>query len=239
MPGTEELLARLQQLEDGYYGDKEAARQKKFFDTYGARFSNNRGIGLAILNELDARGIDTSAADEAVQQILDTLRTECNEIIESIKEVQQDAIENAQKVEAIQNVVSEVTAQNPDASVGGEPPSIEGSEVPPDPNMQELDPNAEVVPEGMDTENPSGPAPDESAPDESAPADQGPAPEPPTPDESAPADKGPAPEAPDPTKVTSDARLKQFHDGLAAKRARRLNSFKPSAGMLEAASRGF
>ena len=89
MPGTEELLARLQQLEDGYYGDKEAARQKNFFDTYGARFSNNRGIGLAILNELDARGIDTSAADEAVQQILDTLRTECNEIIESIKVVQQ------------------------------------------------------------------------------------------------------------------------------------------------------
>lgn len=234
MPGTEELLARLQQLEDGYYGDKEAARQKKFFDTYGARFSNNRGIGLAILNELDARGIDTSAADEAVQQILDTLRTECNEIIESIKEVQQDAIENAQKVEAIQNVVSEVTAQNPDASVGGEPPSIEGAEVPPDPNMQELDPNAEVVPEGMDTENPAEPASDESAP-----ADQGPAPEKPASEEPAPADQGPAPEEPDPTKVTSDARLKQFHDGLAAKRARRLNSFKPSAGMLEAASRGF
>lgn len=234
MPGTEELLARLQQLEDGYYGDKEAARQKNFFDTYGARFSNNRGIGLAILNELDARGIDTSAADEAVQQILDTLRTECNEIIESIKEVQQDAIENAQKVEAIQNVVSEVTAQNPDASVGGEVPSIEGSEVPPDPNMQELDPNAEVVPEGMDTENSAG-----SAPEEPASADQGPAPEPPAPEESAPADQGPAPEEPDPTKVTSDARLKQFHDGLAAKRARRLNSFKPSAGMLEAASRGF
>lgn len=229
MPGTEELLARLQQLEDGYYGDKEAARQKNFFDTYGARFSNNRGIGLAILNELDARGIDTSAADEAVQQILDTLRTECNEIIESIKEVQQDAIENAQKVEAIQNVVSEVTAQNPDASVGGEPPSIEDAEVPPDPNMQELDPNAEVVPEGMDTENSAGPAPKEPAP----------APEEPAPEEPAPADQGPAPEEPDPTKVTSDARLKQFHDGLAAKRARRLNSFKPSAGMLEAASRGF
>ena len=211
MPGTEELLARLQQLEDGYYGDKEAARQKNFFDTYGARFSNNRGIGLAILNELDARGIDTSAADEAVQQILDTLRTECNEIIESIKEVQQDAIENAQKVEAIQNVVSEVAAQNPDASVGGEPPAIEGAEVPPNANMQELDPNAEVVPEGMDTENP---------------ADQGPAPE-------------------DPNKVTSDARMKNIRSAISNVRAKRIqtkqsaNSFKPSAGMLEAASRGY
>ena len=74
MPGTEELMARLQRLEDGYYGDREAARQQSFFDTYGSRFSNNRGLGLAILNELDARGIDTSAADEAVQQILDQLQ---------------------------------------------------------------------------------------------------------------------------------------------------------------------
>ena len=38
MPGTEELMARLQQLEDGYYGDKESARQQQFFDTYGSRF---------------------------------------------------------------------------------------------------------------------------------------------------------------------------------------------------------
>ena len=238
MPGTEELLARLQQLEDGYYGDKEAARQKNFFDTYGARFSNNRGIGLAILNELDARGIDTSAADEAVQQILDTLRTECNEIIESIKEVQQDAIENAQKVEAIQNVVSEVAAQNPDASVGGEPPAIEGAEVPPNANMQELDPNAEVVPEGMDTENPAdqGPAPEEPAPEET-PAEE------PSAEESAPADQGPAPE--DPNKVTSDARMKNIRSAISNVRAKRIqtkqsaNSFKPSAGMLEAASRGY
>ena len=87
MPGTEELMARLQQLEDGYYGDKEAARQKQFFDTYGSRFSNNHGLGLAILNELDARGIDTSAADEAVTQIIDQLRTECNEIIEALEGV--------------------------------------------------------------------------------------------------------------------------------------------------------
>lgn len=235
MPGTEELLARLQQLENGYYGDKEAARQKNFFDTYGARFSNNRGIGLAILNELDARGIDTSAADEAVQEILDTLRMECNEIIESIKEVQQDAIENAQKVEAIQNVVSEVVAQNPDASVGGEPPTVEGAEVTPDANMQELDPNAEVIPEGMDTDNPEEPAPE----------DQGPAPEPPanTEEEPAPEDQEPAPE--EPNKVTSDARMKNIRSAISNVRAKRMqtkqsaNSFKPSAGMLEAASRGY
>lgn len=122
MPGTEELLSRLQRLEDGYYGDKEATRRKSFFDTYGERFSNNEGLGLAILNELDARGIDTSAADEAVTQILDQLRTECNEIINSIKLVQQTAIDTAQKVEEINDVVSQAAAANPDASIDATPP---------------------------------------------------------------------------------------------------------------------
>lgn len=179
MPGTEELLSRLQRLEDGYYGDKEAARQKQFFDTYGARFSNNRGLGLAILNELDARGIDTSAADEAVQQILDQLRTECNEIIDSIKDVQQTAIENAQKVEAIQDVVSQAAANNPDASIdpnGGEMPTAEGMEVPPDAvvdeNMPEEVPmemppeeGGEMPPEEMPPEEGSEMPPEESAPE--------------------------------------------------------------------------
>lgn len=232
MPGTEELLARLQQLENGYYGDKEAARQKNFFDTYGSRFSNNRGIGLAILNELDARGIDTSAADEAVQEILDTLRTECNEIIESIKGVQEDAIENAQKIEAIQDAVSNVVADNPDASVGGEPPVIEDSEVPPSPVIDEVNgtdqgPMPEPPAESTDTEEPAAePAPEPEA----------------TPEPSEPAAE-PAPEEPEqkPSAVTSDARLKNIRSSLANVRAKRkaANSFKPSAGMLEAAQRGY
>lgn len=240
MPGNEELLARLQQLENGYYGDKEAARQKNFFDTYGSRFSNNRGIGLAILNELDARGIDTSAADEAVQEILDTLRTECNEIIESIKEVQQDAIQNAQKVEAIQNAVSDVVAGNPDTSVGGEPPVMENSEVPPSPALDEINTEEGPMPQPpVDTGTSEPPA---KEPAESEPA---------TP----PADEGstetePSAEEPDPTKVSSDERLKNIRSTLSSIRAKRktapaaskstnTSSFKPSSGMIEAASRGY
>ena len=244
MAGTEELLARLQQLENGYYGDKEAARQKNFLDTYGARFSNNRGIGLAILNELDARGIDTSAADEAVQEILNTLRVECNEIIEAIKDVQQDAIESAQKVEAIKEAVSDAVAQNPAASIGGEPPVIESGEMPPEASA-EMTPEG-IVPKGMDTENPGEsapeppaeePAPEGASGEASGEADQGPAPEPPA--------EEPAPEEPE--KVTSDARMKTIQGVIANGRSRRRNlgaiktnnSFKPSAGMLEAASRGY
>ena len=149
----EELLARLQNLENSYYGDKEQARQKSFFDTYGSRFSNNRGLGLAILNELDARGIDTSAADEAVTEILDTLRTECNEIIESIKGVQEQAVDTARKVETIQNVVSEAAASNPDSN-GEEavPPVSDETAVPPDPALEGMNPEGEFNPEEVPPE---------------------------------------------------------------------------------------
>lgn len=229
MPGTEELLSRLQQLEQGYYGDKEAERQQKFFDTYGARFSNNRGLGLAILNELDARGIDTTAADEAVQQILDQLRTECNEIINSIKDVQEQAIESAQKVEAIANVVDQAAASNP----GAEPP------MPPMPPM----PPAKPPVEGAEPLTP--PAEGGEPPVEGA--------EPPVEPPAEPAAEPPMPPAKEeftpPEQTVSDERVKRVQGILSDARAKRIkakasvepkqNCFKPSAGMIEAASRGY
>ena len=147
MPGTDELMARLSQLEQGYYGDKEAARQKSFFDTYGSRFSNNRGLGLAILNELDARGIDTSAADEAVQEILDTLRVECNQILDLLKGAQEAAIQNAQKVETIANVVSQQVASNPEASITPDGTGLETPPVPDTSALDVMDPNGEFDPD--------------------------------------------------------------------------------------------
>ena len=213
MPGTEELMARLQQLEDGYYGDKEAARQQQFFDTYGSRFSNNRGLGLAILNELDARGIDTSAADEAVTQIIDQLRTECNEIIEALKEVQTQAIEQAQKVEDIGNVVSEAVAANPNAD---------------DPNAlpPEAMPPAEVGDMGIEDMGAEG----EFNPDEVPTGDT---------DNAEPPAEPPAEEEPPATDVPSDARIKNIRGALSRVKAKRAAaSFKPSAGILNAAMGG-
>ena len=219
MPGTEELMARLQQLEDGYYGDKEAARQQQFFDTYGSRFSNNRGLGLAILNELDARGIDTSAADEAVTQIIDQLRTECNEIIEALKEVQTQAIEQAQKVEDIGNVVSEAVAANPNAD---DPNALPPEAMPPaevgDMGIEDMGAEGEFNPDEVpvgDTDNAEPPA------------------EPPA-EEEPPAENEPAP-----TDVPSDARIKNIRGALSRVKAKRAAaSFKPSAGILNAAMGG-
>lgn len=228
---TDDLSMRLKQLEDSYYGDKEAARQQSFMDTYGARFSNNRGLGLAILNELDAQGIDTSAADEAVTAILDQLRTECNEILESIKEQQQSAIDTARKVETIQNVVSEKLSTNPEASIDGGTPPMDSASVPPDDMLNAMDPNN--MP--MDDLPPDFTPPDEGAggdgdgdmppPDEGAGGDM-----PPPPDEG-----GQLP----PNEVESDRRvkrIKQLKSGLSAHRASRC--WKPSAGIISAALGG-
>ena len=141
MPGNEELMMRLAQLEQSYFGDKEAERQKKFMDTYGSRWSNNHGIGMAVLNELDARGIDTSAADEAVQEILDTLRTDCQNIIDAIAVMQDEIIQEAKKVETVANAVSNAVANNPNASMPDEMPAmVEPNEVPPE--VDALDPNS-------------------------------------------------------------------------------------------------
>ena len=213
MPGTEELMARLQQLEDGYYGDKEAARQQQFFDTYGSRFSNNHGLGLAILNELDARGIDTSAADEAVTQIIDQLRTECNEILDALKEVQTQAIEQAQKVEEIGNVVSEAVAANPNAD---DPNALPPDAMPP----AEV---GDIGTEGMGAEG-------EFNPDEVPMGDT---------DNAEPPAEPPAEEEPAPTDVPSDARIKNIRGALSRVKAKRAAaSFKPSAGILNAAMGG-
>ena len=227
MPGTEELMARLQRLEDGYYGDREAARQQSFFDTYGSRFSNNRGLGLAILNELDARGIDTSAADEAVQQILDQLRTECQEILDLTKQANEAAIQNAQKVEEIANVVSEAVASNPEATSAdlGTMPDAQGAELPP----------------GMETMNPDG----EFNPDEMGGGEEQPPAEEPPAEEPAAGEQPPAEEQLPPEQTVSDARMKRVNRMKAkwgetrAQRKAKSGGFKPTAGMIEAASKGY
>ena len=219
MAGTEELMARLSQLENSYNADKQAAREKQFFDTYGGRFSNNRGLGLAILNELDARGIDTSAADEAVQQILDQLRTECNEILELTKEANEAAIQNAQKVEEVANVVAQAVASNPDASMPmTPPPAVESAEMPPAINT--MDPDGEFNPENVPpAENTAEPPAENTA-------------------------EPPAENTAENTEV-SDIRQKRVErmksnwGKTRAQKKKGCGGFRPSAGMIEAASKGY
>ena len=229
MAGTEELMARLSQLENSYNADKQAAREKQFFDTYGGRFSNNRGLGLAILNELDARGIDTSAADEAVQQILDQLRTECNEILELTKEANEAAIQNAQKVEEVANVVAQAVASNPDASMPmTPPPTVESAEMPP--AIDAMDPDGEFNPDDV----PPAEGTEQTEPPVEPPAE--PPAEPPV--------EPPAEPPADDTEV-SDIRKKRVErmksnwGKTRTQKKKGCGGFKPTAGMIEAASKGY
>ena len=235
MAGTEELMARLSQLENSYNADKRAAREKQFFDTYGGRFSNNRGLGLAILNELDARGIDTSAADEAVQQILDQLRTECNEILELTKEANEAAIQNAQKVEEVANVVAQAVASNPDASMPmSPPPTVESAEMPP--AIDAMDPDGEFnpddVPPAEGTEQTEPPADDTEGTEQTEPPAEG--------TEGTEQTEPPA----DDTEV-SDIRKKRVErmksnwGKTRTQKKKGCGGFKPTAGMIEAASKGY
>lgn len=235
MAGTEELMARLSQLENSYNADKRAAREKQFFDTYGGRFSNNRGLGLAILNELDARGIDTSAADEAVQQILDQLRTECNEILELTKEANEAAIQNAQKVEEVANVVAQAVASNPDASMPmSPPPVVESAEMPP--AIDAMDPDGEFnpddVPPAEGTEQTEPPAENTEGTEQAEP-----------PAENTEGTEQAEPPADD-TEV-SDIRKKRVErmksnwGKTRTQKKKCCGGFKPTAGMIEAASKGY
>lgn len=226
MAGTEELMARLTQLENSYNADRQAAREKQFFDTYGGRFSNNRGLGLAILNELDARGIDTSAADEAVQQILDQLRTECNEILELTKEANEAAIQTAQKVESVANVVSQAVASNPDASMPTTPPpTVEPAEVPP--AIEDINPDGEFnpdnVPPAEGTEGTEVPPVEEQTTEGNTPAEVPPA------------------EATEVSDIRQKriSRMKSNWGKTHTQKKMEASSFKPTAGMIEAASKGY
>lgn len=246
MAGTEELMARLTQLENSYNADKQAAREKQFFDTYGGRFSNNRGLGLAILNELDAQGIDTSAADEAVQQILDKLRIECNEILELTKEANAAAIQNAQKVEEVANVVAQAVASNPDASMPmSPPPVVESAEMPPEmedadePNFEGLDNNVPPA------EGEQPPAENTEAADQPAQAEEQQVPPveqqvPPVEQQVPPVEQPPAEDV-----DVSDIRQKRISSMKSnwgkthCKDKKSCSGFKPTAGMIEAASKGY
>lgn len=123
----EELATRLGALEADQASRLQAERENQFMDMYGTRFSNDRNIGLAILGEMSRRGIDVSAADEAVQHILDGMRAEATDILNKI---QQHQVEVDSLVDKVNNISDAVAA----ATGNGEPtiPNIEPtSEVPP------------------------------------------------------------------------------------------------------------
>lgn len=128
----EELATRLGALEADQAARLQAEKEQQFMDMYGTRFSNDRNIGLAILGEMSRRGIDVSAADDAVQQILDGIRAEATDILNKI---QQHQVEVDSLVDKVNNMSDAVAAATGD----GEPtiPNIEPEPMPEVPPVEE------------------------------------------------------------------------------------------------------
>lgn len=132
----EELATRLGALEADQVARLQAERENQFMDTYGTRFSNDRNIGLAILGEMSRRGIDVSAADEAVQQILDGMRAEATDILNKIQQHQVEVDSLVDKVNNISDAVAAATG-NGEPTIPNIEPEVPPVEEPPAPPVEE------------------------------------------------------------------------------------------------------
>lgn len=125
------LLRRLEELERDKSDRLFADQKKGFFDKYGTMFGGDEGIGTAILAQFNRFGIDTSAADKAVQEIVNGIRQQAIEILDKLGAVEQ-AIDAAQQGGMSGPLPPPDMAPLPDA-----PPSME------EPPMEELPPPPE------------------------------------------------------------------------------------------------
>ncbi len=158
----EDLAERLSNIENAEAARAAEAEQKGFIDKYGAMFSGDEGIGMAILAEMNRRGISSAAvgADRAVQEILDQIREEAAMVLDKIKADRDTVNELIDEVQDVQEAVS--AALGEDMSTGGngivEEPDVEAAlneELPP------LPPEGEepLPPEGEEPLPPEGKEP--------------------------------------------------------------------------------
>ena len=151
----EDLAERLSNIENAEAARAAEAEQKGFIDKYGAMFSGDEGIGMAILAEMNRRGISSAAvgADRAVQEILDQIREEATMVLDKIKADRDTVNELIDEVQDVQEAVS--AALGEDMSTGGngivEEPDVDAAlneELPPLPSESEepLPPEGEELP---------------------------------------------------------------------------------------------
>ncbi len=158
----EEMSMRLASIEDTIKAERDAKRQQEFMSRYGNMFSNNQEIGLAILNQLDRKGVDVSAATEAVQSIIQDVLMECAMLMNVLKNAVQQQGDLIEKVSDIAQAVD--TAMAPAGadimSMLAPPQPPEGT--PPEGAPPEGTPPEGAPPEGMPPEG--APPPEEMSP---------------------------------------------------------------------------
>ena len=151
----EDLAERLSNIENAEAARAAEAEQKGFIDKYGAMFSGDEGIGMAILAEMNRRGISSAAvgADRAVQEILDQIREEATMVLDKIKADRDTVNELIGEVQDVQEAVSAALGENMSTEGNGivEEPDVDAAldeELPPLPPEGEepLPPEGEELP---------------------------------------------------------------------------------------------
>ena len=107
-----ELAERLAMLEDADAERLAMEEQRGFIDKYGTKFSGDEGIGMAILAEMNRRGVPSAAvgADRVVQEILDGIRQEATQILDKIKADTETVNALIDEVKDIQESVNAATS---------------------------------------------------------------------------------------------------------------------------------
>ena len=149
----EDLAERLSNIENAEAARAAKAEQNGFIDKYGAMFSGDEGIGMAILAEMNRRGISSAAvgADRAIQEILDQIREEATMVLDKIKADRDTVNELIGEVQDVQEAVSAALGEDMSTEGNGivEEPDVEAAldeELPPlPPEGEELPP---LPPEG-------------------------------------------------------------------------------------------
>lgn len=207
--GLEPRLAALEQMAQEIQAEKAAAAQKAAIqslkDQYGMRFGNRDDVAMEILNQLNRRGVDVSAAsNNAVQDILDDMQGQIaalydafNQTRKEMNDAQAEAANLADQLNSIDETVQAATGGD---MVGEEVPGA----TPPATDMPSpFEPAPEAAPEAASEAAPAPAAPDagmgEPAAPEAAPEGAA-APMP---------EAAPAPE-PAPMDVPSDVRVKSI-----------------------------
>ena len=143
----EDLAERLSNIENAEAARAAESEQKGFVDKYGAMFSGDEGIGMAILAEMNRRGISSAAvgADRAIQEILDQIREEATMVLDKIKADRDTVNELIGEVQDVQEAVSAALGEDMSTEGNGivEEPDVEAAldeELPP------LPPEGEELP---------------------------------------------------------------------------------------------
>jgi hypothetical protein len=222
---------------EGSAAEQQATQQRtQFMDKYGTKFSGDEGLGVAILAELGRRGIDTGAADEAVQDILDQIRAEATAILDKIKMDERTVSDLMDKVATVEESVAAATGATPgaDTAIGTPPPPIDLGGAPAmDMGMGGAPPIEGGAMPPVEGGPPTDAAGAMAAPPSMEGGDMGGLP--PIPAEAGAAGTGaPMPTPPPETSPTlSDERVKRVRAAVSARQATP-KTFKPSAGVLSA-----